>query len=75
MLFPAGGMTINQHRKGRGGGGTYYADFFKLSHITETLMNINIINKYPIILFSIWTNQRSRKVKKGQEDGVITIDF
>ena len=39
MLFPAGGMTTNQRGKGvgvaGGGGGTYHADFFKLSHITE----------------------------------------
>ena len=58
MLFPAGGIIINQHGKGEGGGGTYHAVF----------------NKYPINHL-IWRNQRSWKVKKGQEGGVITINF
>ena len=36
MLFPAGGMTTNQcGKEGGGGRGTYHADFFKLSNITE----------------------------------------
>ena len=52
MLFPAGGMTTNQHGKGGGGGGTYHAGFFSaITHHWNIKSNLNYINEYPIIIW------------------------